>query len=106
MLFAAAVDAAANGEEQTQTSPEKGPQITRSRTIEICGLNSLTSSSSKRLYDHAIREFIDWYFPSAARTRVAGANAAAAAATRKLRRFIMLHPHLLSLAQQKQLPNI
>jgi hypothetical protein len=24
-------------------------------------LNSFTSSSSKRLYDHAIREFIDWY---------------------------------------------
>ena len=24
-------------------------------------LNSLTSSSSKRSYDHAIREFIDWY---------------------------------------------
>ncbi len=24
-------------------------------------LNSLTSSSSQRSYDHAIREFIDWY---------------------------------------------
>src|SRR6202165_1670746 len=24
-------------------------------------LNSLTSSSSQRTYDHAIREFIDWY---------------------------------------------
>jgi hypothetical protein len=24
-------------------------------------LNSLTSTSSKRSYDHAIREFIDWY---------------------------------------------
>jgi hypothetical protein len=24
-------------------------------------LNSLTSSSSKRSYDHAIREFIEWY---------------------------------------------
>jgi hypothetical protein len=24
-------------------------------------LNSLTSSSSKRSYDYAIREFIDWY---------------------------------------------
>jgi hypothetical protein len=38
MLFAAAAEAASNGEEQTQTSPENGPQITRSRTIEICGL--------------------------------------------------------------------
>jgi hypothetical protein len=38
MLFAAAAEAASNGEEQMQTSPENGPQITRSRTIEICGL--------------------------------------------------------------------
>ncbi len=38
MLFAAAAEAASNGEEQTQTSPENVPQITRSRTIEICGL--------------------------------------------------------------------
>jgi hypothetical protein len=37
-LFAAAAEAASNGEEQTQTSSENGPQITRSRTIEICGL--------------------------------------------------------------------
>jgi hypothetical protein len=29
-------------------------------------LNSLTSSSSKCWYDHAIREFIDWY-PSSRR---------------------------------------
>jgi hypothetical protein len=27
-------------------------------------LNGLTSSSSQRSYDHAIREFIDWYFRS------------------------------------------
>src|SRR5260370_15828814 len=40
-------------------------------------------------------------FVSAARTNIAGANAAAAAATRKLRRFIMLHPHLLSLGQEQ-----
>jgi hypothetical protein len=31
---------------------------------------------------------------------------AVAVAARKLRLFIMLHPQLLSLAQQKQLPNI
>jgi hypothetical protein len=55
------LEAARNGEEQTQTSPENGTQTTRSRTIEIHGLNSLTSASSKRSYDHALREFIDWY---------------------------------------------
>jgi hypothetical protein len=38
MLFAAALEAASNGEEQTQTSPENRTQITRSRTIKICGL--------------------------------------------------------------------
>ena len=38
MLFAAASEAASKGEEQPQTSPENGPQITRSRTIEVCGL--------------------------------------------------------------------
>jgi hypothetical protein len=38
MLFAAASEAATNGEKQTQTSSENGAQITRSRTIEICGL--------------------------------------------------------------------
>jgi hypothetical protein len=38
MLFAAAAEAASNGEEHTQTCPENGPQITRSGTIEISGL--------------------------------------------------------------------
>jgi hypothetical protein len=37
-LFAAAAEAASNGEEQTQTSPENGTRIARSRTIEICDL--------------------------------------------------------------------
>jgi hypothetical protein len=55
------VEAASNGEEQTQTSPENGPQITRSEQPKSAVLNSLTSASSKSLYDHAIREFNDWY---------------------------------------------
>jgi hypothetical protein len=60
-LFAAAAEAASNGEEQTQTSPEsvlKLPDLEQSKSAV---LNSLTSASSKRSYDHAIREFIDWY---------------------------------------------
>src|ERR1700685_3510993 len=48
MLFAAAAEAASNGEEQTQTSPENGPQITRSRTIEICGLEQYQSGQLPR----------------------------------------------------------
>jgi hypothetical protein len=36
----------------------KLPGLEQSRSAV---LNSLTSSSSQRTYDHAIREFIDWY---------------------------------------------
>jgi hypothetical protein len=36
----------------------KLPDLEQSKSA---ALNSLTSASSKRSYDHAIREFIDWY---------------------------------------------
>jgi hypothetical protein len=36
----------------------KLPDLEQSRSAV---LNSLTSPSSQRSYDHAIREFIDWY---------------------------------------------
>ncbi len=36
----------------------KLPDLEQSKTAV---LNSLTSHSSQRSYDHAIREFIDWY---------------------------------------------
>jgi site-specific recombinase XerD len=36
----------------------KLPDLEQSKSAVI---NSLTSASSKRSYDHAIREFIDWY---------------------------------------------
>jgi len=36
----------------------KLPDLEHSKSVV---LNSLTSASSKRSYDHAIREFIDWY---------------------------------------------
>jgi len=49
MLVAAAAKAASNGEEQTQTSPENGPQITRSRTIEICSLEQPNVGEFKAL---------------------------------------------------------
>ena len=48
MLFAAAAETASNGEEQTQTSPENGPQISRSRTIEICGWECVSGIGSRR----------------------------------------------------------
>ena len=35
-LFAAALEAASNGKEQTQTSPENSPQTIGSRSIELC----------------------------------------------------------------------
>jgi hypothetical protein len=61
MLFATAGEAASNGEEQTQTSPENGPQITRSRTIEVCSLEQSHVFEFKALVRPCIREFIDWY---------------------------------------------
>jgi len=60
-LFAAALETASDGEEQTQTNPENRPQITGLEQSKSAVLNSLKSASSKRSYDHAIREFIDWY---------------------------------------------
>ena len=36
----------------------KLPDLEQSKSAVM---NSLTSASSKRSYDHAIREFIDWY---------------------------------------------
>lgn len=36
----------------------KLPDLEQSKSVV---LNSLTSPSSQRSYDHAIREFIDWY---------------------------------------------
>src|SRR5689334_24903131 len=51
-----------DGEKQAQThSPKtilKLPDLEQSKSAV---LNSLTSQSSRRSYDHAIRELIDWY---------------------------------------------
>src|ERR1700693_963163 len=43
---------------QAPKSVLKLPDLEQSRSAV---LNSLTSSSSQRTYDHAIREFIEWY---------------------------------------------
>ena len=61
MLFAAAAEAAPHGEEQTQTSPENSPQITRSRTIEICGVEQSHVFEFKAFVRPRNGEFIDWY---------------------------------------------
>jgi hypothetical protein len=55
------LEAAPDGETQTQACPEDGPEITGSRTIQIRSPEHPHVGSSKRSYDHAIREFIDWY---------------------------------------------
>src|SRR5258707_11477757 len=50
-----------DGKEQAQAQPKsvlKLPDLEQSKSAV---LNSLTSRSSQRSYDHAIREFIDWY---------------------------------------------
>jgi len=43
---------------RTPKSVLKLPDLEQSRSAV---LNSLTSPSSQRTYDHAIREFIEWY---------------------------------------------
>jgi hypothetical protein len=43
---------------QTSKTVLKLPDLEQSK---LAMLNSLTSPSSQRSYDHAIREFIDWY---------------------------------------------
>lgn len=46
---------------EEEAGSQNGPEAPRSRTVQVAVLNSLTSPSSQRSYDHAIREFIDWY---------------------------------------------
>ena len=43
---------------RTHKTVLKLPDLEQSKSAVM---NSLTSASSKRSYDHAIREFIDWY---------------------------------------------
>src|SRR5881227_3784602 len=43
---------------RTHKNVRKLPDLEQSKSAV---LNSLTSASSKRTYDHAIREFTDWY---------------------------------------------
>jgi hypothetical protein len=62
MLFAAAAEAAPMAKSKRKRVPKtvlKLPDLEQSKSAV---LNSLTSSSSKRSYDHAIREFIDSLF--------------------------------------------
>lgn len=51
----------AKGKEKRKRTPKhvlKLPYLEQSKSAV---LNSLTSRSSQRTYDHAIREFIEWY---------------------------------------------
>jgi hypothetical protein len=50
---------AKNKRKQSPKTILKLPDLEQSKSTV---LNSLTSRSSQRSYDHAIREFIDWYF--------------------------------------------
>lgn len=42
-------------------SPKTIPKLADLGHSKIAVLNSLSSLSSRRSYDHAIRDFIDWY---------------------------------------------
>lgn len=61
MLFVAATGGRPMAKSRRKRVPKtvlKLPDLEQSNSAV---LNSLTSASSKRSYDHAIREFIDWY---------------------------------------------
>ena len=49
---------AKNKRKQSRRTVLKLPDLEQSKSAVV---NSLMSASSKRSYDHAIREFIDWY---------------------------------------------
>jgi hypothetical protein len=57
-LIVQTADMAKNKRRPTPKAVLKLPDLEQSKSAV---LNSLTSRSSQRSYDHAIREFIDWY---------------------------------------------
>jgi N-glycosylase/DNA lyase len=46
---------------QTETNAQNCSSAARPEQSKSAVLNSLASQSSQRSYDHAIREFIEWY---------------------------------------------
>ncbi len=61
MLFAAAFGGGSYDKTQNQTRTKKRTQISRLEQSKSAVLTSLSSASSQRSYDHAIREFVEWY---------------------------------------------
>jgi hypothetical protein len=63
MLFATSIGRRFNGKEQNeaQAGAQVNSEASGSWPSKSAVLNSLTSPSSQRTYDHAIREFIEWY---------------------------------------------
>ena len=55
------MQAAGMAKKQTETQSQNRLKLPDLEQSKSAVLNSLTSQSSQRSYDHAIREFIDWY---------------------------------------------
>ena len=51
----------AKGKSEAEAGPQNYPEAPDLEQSKSAVLNSLTSPSSQRSYDNAIREFIDWY---------------------------------------------
>jgi hypothetical protein len=56
-----AVVMARTNKSKRKRAPKAVPKLPDLEQSKSAVLNSLTSPSSQRSYDHAIREFIDWY---------------------------------------------
>jgi hypothetical protein len=86
----------ANGKEQAQAQPKSVLKLPDLEQSTSAVLNSLTSQSSQRSYDHAIREFTDWY---CSEPRLAFKDAAAMSLSPAFRHYV----HLAALRSSRPL---
>ena len=60
-LGGASLEICWHGKSKRKRSPKTVLKLHDLEQLKSAVLNSLTSASSQRSYDHAIREFIEWY---------------------------------------------
>jgi hypothetical protein len=61
MILLLRVEAAAMAKRKTKRSPKNVLKLADLKQSKSDVLSSLSSASSQRSYDHAIRDFVEWY---------------------------------------------
>jgi hypothetical protein len=61
LILFATVGRPSNGEENEEEKPQNNPQTARSRADQSCSFERHVVTKFRRSYDHAIRDFIEWY---------------------------------------------